>query len=557
MRPKPIPLAATLAAAAAVSLSATVAAGRVDEALAERFEGDWTRTCAVAAIVDGERVETGRYCADPTRAARLDGAFEIGSVSKTFNAALLASLVAEGRLSLDDPLADHVPDGVVVPVRGDRPITLRHLATHTAGLPVLPPGFAPSDPADPYAGLTPAALFEALSATRLDAAPGDVWAYSNFGAMLLSAVIAEAAGGDYAAALRERLLAPLGLARTAVGVGADGVVEVAGHRPGGEPVPAWRFHPALSGAGGLRATLDDLVRYVQAQFDRESNDDPAATAARAALAATQAAQPGPGQPMALGWLRAPLRGRELRVHEGGTGGFSSFVAFDPAARRGAIVLADTALSNLGGLASIGLPLLDPQVPVGAPRRAKVPPPELLARLAGDYRLGGALTMVVKPRDGALVVQAAGQPAFEMGFDSAGEFHARAFDAVLRPAPDGAGFTWLQGGGATPAVRVDAASDRGATGSRAERAPQAPASALDEYAGTYPLMPGFDLRVFVEGERLMAQATGQGAFALDPAGGDRFTAAAFGIVIDFERGDDGGISALRLAQGGGLMRGQRK
>lgn len=541
------PIAACLALSIAALLPQSAYADRIDGVLAERFAGDWTATCVVAAVIDGDRVETGRHCSDADRAA-LDGAFEIGSVSKTMNATLLAALAAEGTLDLDAPLSRYVPAGTRVPERDGKVITLRHLATHTAGLPALPPGFAPENPSDPYADLTPEALFAALPNAELASAPGSAWAYSNFGAMLLSAVVAEASGGDYDAALRQRLFAPLGMTHTGASSLPDGVRDVAGHRPGGAAVPGWRFAPALAGVGGVRSTLEDMVRYAQAQLGRGD------AAAVKMIEATHAEQSAVGRPMGLGWMRAPLNGRTVLAHEGGTGGFSSFVAIDLERDRAVVVLADTALANLGGLGDAGLPLLDATVPVGKPRTVVATPAETLAALAGEYRLANGMAMTLAVRDGALTVQVPGQPAFALRQDSRGDFFPAEFDALLKPGAGGHGFAWVQGGGAMPATRVQAAGEGAAD---TNRAPAPTAEALQAYAGEYPLQPGFALRVFVDGSALMAQATGQGAFALTPTGKDRFEAAAFGIVIDFERGGDGAVRALTLAQGGGAMRGERK
>ena len=538
-----LPKMSSLVPVLASLLPLVAQANRVDALLAERFEGDRSAACVVAAVIDGDAVDTGRYCEDSERAARLDSAFEIGSVSKTLNAALLAHQVAAGSLELDAPLSRYVPEGVAVPSKDGVAITLRHLVTHTAGLPALPPGFAPSNAADPYADLSVEALFAALGKTELASKPGSAWAYSNYGAMLLSAVIAKAVGGDYDAALRSSLFDPLNMRETGATTLPSGVGDVVGHRPGGEAVSSWRFAPALAGVGGVRATLADMVRYVQAQLGTGDADTVAI------LKATQTPQSEVGRPMALGWLRSPLNGRELLAHEGGTGGFSSFVAFDPKAGRGVIVLADTALTNLGGLSDVGVPLFDATVPVGAPRRAEVATPEKIATLVGVYRLANGMAMQLGERDGRLTVQVPDQPEFVLDHDSRGDFYPQAFDALLKPAPGGEGFVWVQGGGAVPATRV--AATLGPS--------DAPAAApdLSDYAGTYPLMPGFELRVFAADGVLKAQATGQGAFDLAAAGRDRFEAKAFGIVIDFERDERDAVIALALAQGGQVMRGARR
>ncbi len=531
-------LALGMGAATAGPLPASDA--EVSALLAQRFAGDRTGACAVAAVIEGERVVRGLACAGEARDVA-DAAFEIGSVSKTMLGALLARLAAEGALSLDDPLARHLPEGTVVPEFEGQPITLRYLATHTAGLPPLPPGFAPRDGADPYASLDEAALLRGLADTRLAAAPGSAWSYSNFGAMLLSLAVSRAGGQPFDAQARAHLFAPLGMDGASVGVDAGRAPPAAGHRASGDPTPAWTFAPALAGVGGVRATLDDMTRYVQAQLGQGD----AATVAM--LRAGQAEQPIDARPMGLGWIIVPLGEARLWSHEGGTGGFSSLVAFDPDSGRGVVVLADTALTDLGGLSSIGLPLLGADVPVGAPRVEQPAPAALLASLAGDYVLEGGMAITLRVRGDALEAQAAGQPAFVMGYDSAGHFFPRVFDALLVPGPDGRSFVWRQGGGAMPATRVQDADEAAAAAS----------APLEDYVGRYPLMPGFALDVRAEGGTLRAQATGQGAFALQPDGADRFVAPAFGIVMRFVRGDDGAVASLALEQGGQVLSGARQ
>jgi CubicO group peptidase (beta-lactamase class C family) len=118
--------------------------------------------------------------------------FQIGSVTKVVTALLLADAVARGELTLDTPLAHCLP-GARVP----SPITLEQLATHTAGLPRLPPGLlrqALRHRADPYRDVTAGYLVGALAATRPRSAPGARVRYSNFGAALLAEALSRRAG---------------------------------------------------------------------------------------------------------------------------------------------------------------------------------------------------------------------------------------------------------------------------------------------------------------------------------------------------------------------------
>lgn len=544
------PLALAVAATFALPAHAMTDA-ELDAIVAKRLHGDRTGACFAVAVIDGA-VARSFTCAAADGSPRIGAhsAFEIGSVTKTMTSTLLADLIERGKADLDDPLADYLPEGTAVPEFEGAPILLRHVVTHTSGLPALPPGGLVNDMADPYAKLTPQSLLDALWDVTLERAPGTGFEYSNYASMLLSYAVARRAGEGMDALLRERVFTPLAMDGAHLSDPPAGVRTATGHTPNAQATGAWHFDTALAGVGGVRATLDDMVHYVQAHLGMRPS------ALDAALARTrQPVATASGQPMAMNWMLAPLEGRTVHAHEGGTGGFSSFVAFDTERKRGVVVLSDTALTSVGGLGSLGLHLLDDRIPLGTPRKAVQAPVDLLDALVGTWQLQGGPRMEVRRKDDALEIQAPGQPAFELGYDDAGDFYPLAFDALLRPqrGADGAyRFTWHQGGGVMAARRVEA----DATAAPASAPALAPAQ-LGEYAGTYPLMPSMALEVRVQGDTLVAQATGQGAFPLVPVSADVFEASEYGIEIRFERDDAGEVTALALHQGGQILRGARR
>ena len=107
-----------------------------------------------------------------------------------------------------------------------------------------------------------------------------------------------------------------------------------------------------------------------------------------------------------------------------------------------------------------------------------------------------------------------------------------------------------------ALGACAAASAGANDTAGVQAAQ-PAPALQDYAGTYPLAPGFELVIRERDGTLYGQATGQPEFPLQPAGGDGFAHPAIGLEIDFERGADGSVVALELRQSGQVLRGERR
>ena len=261
-----------------------------------------------------------------------DDVFEIGSLTKVLGALLLAALAEEGRVALDEPAADCLPGWSV-----SRRITLEQLATHTSGLPRLGLhllGRTAQFADNPYAAVTVEDVRVAVR--RAWRRPRGRFRYSNLGAALLGHALAARAGTAWEDALRDRVLGPLGMARTATHL-----LPVQPHR-GGRPVPPWSL-AALPAAGALRSTAPDLVRFLRAQL----GDAPADLGA--AIASTQVARAadGEGGHVGLGWMID----RDVLWHDGETGGSVSYVAVDGRRSRAVVVLANTAAP--GAVARIG------------------------------------------------------------------------------------------------------------------------------------------------------------------------------------------------------------
>lgn len=258
---------------------------------------------------------------DPLTDASL---FDVGSITKTLVATLLADMVERGEVKLTTTVADLV-EASTGPCG---PVTLEELATHTSGLPRLPPNLrvGPLTVKDPYAAYGEDQLVAALALTPIASGHGVV--YSNYGFMLLGYLLGRAAKRSLSELLAERVFAPLGM---------DSAVcsapSTAGRLPGyrnGRSVPHWST--PLPGAGGVEATIGDVAAYLRASI--YPDDTPLAKA----IAATHEPRhgDGAGRMLGLGWVCDG----DLRWHNGGTGGFRAFVGFDAAARSGVAVLAN-------------------------------------------------------------------------------------------------------------------------------------------------------------------------------------------------------------------------
>ncbi len=530
----------------AVAVSSIDAAERLTTIVEQRLLGDRTEACFAVAFIDGLTTEKTIVCADPNKVRKLDTntAFEIGSVSKTMVAAVVAALIDEGRLTLDTPLNDLLP-GVAVAQRDDQPILLRHILTHSSGLPALPEKMASRNPADPYGGLNKKRLYDSLEQATLASSPGAEFAYSNFALMALSHALAEFTGKSFESLLAEYVTTPVGMTNTYIDDKPKGTKVAKGHLQNARKTRPWNFKVDTGGVGGVRASLDDMIRYVQANLGLID------TPVNGLLSAThQAITDGSGQAMGMAWFIAPLGERQLRVHEGGTGGFSSFVGFDPIAKTGVVILSDTSQNAVSGLSGLALHLFDNDRPLPGPRTLAEPEPELLEGLAGEYFLDGGLGMTVTHDDGSLFIQATGQPKFKMVYDSAGDFFPERFDALLRPQPTPSGytFTWLQRGGVMRASRVG-----GDAAEAVELSPQQ----LAEYEGEYPLMPGFSVKVFSKEGSLHIQGTGQSSAPVEALGEDRFVNQQVGALFIFARDEAGEVVSVELKQGGATLSGDKQ
>ncbi len=384
----------------------------------------------------GRRVLGHGVCAiDDT--APLDGrtVFEIGSVTKVFTALLLADMACKGEVRLDQPVADLLSATTHVPARG-RQITLQDLATHTSALPPLPTNFAPADAGNPYADYTQQQLEAFLADYALPYDIGRKHAYSNLGAGLLGHALARHVGTDYGSAIRTRICVPLGLEDTVIALSPEQVARLApGHDRALEPTSNWDL-PTLAGAGALRSTADDMLTFLEQAMDLQPSPH---RAAFDTLLTVRHLADGPME-AALGWHVLRAGKREIVWHNGGTGGYRSFVGFDPTAKAGVVVLTNAA--NDAGCDDIGFHLL-----TGRPL-AKLKPPITrttvrlgeaeLAGLSGEYKFGGALTLYITVEGSRVMAQLTGQPEFEIYPESPTHFFWKVVDAQLtfERRPDG-------------------------------------------------------------------------------------------------------------------------
>lgn len=369
----------------------------------------------------------------------LDGqsVFEIGSITKTFTATTLADMVVKGEVKLDDPVAKYLPASAHVPARNGREITLVDLATQSSGLPRMPSNFAPKDPTNPYADYTEQQAIDFVSSYQLPRDIGAKYEYSNLGMGLLGIALTRREGVSYEALVRKHVIDPLGMSDTRVTFTPSMRDRLAlGHDENGAVASNWDI-PGLAGAGALRSTVNDMLRYLQA------NVDPSHSSLAAAIEMAHAKRhdtDNPNLSLGLAWhiLRTP-QGSTITWHNGGTGGYRTFIGFDPARHAGVVVLSNSATS----VDDIGLHFVDPRVPL-APAPVKVAhteialAPAVLDRYVGDYELAPNFHIVVTRDGNALFGQPTGQSKVQLFAEKEDAFFLKVVDAQIVFTMDSSG-----------------------------------------------------------------------------------------------------------------------
>jgi D-alanyl-D-alanine carboxypeptidase len=265
--------------------------------------------------------------------------FDIGSVTKSYTAALVLRLMAEGVLSLDDSLTRWQPD-----VPGAQGVTIRDLLRQTSGIAdyASHPEYRPTMQARIAAPWPPAENLRFVGASRFT--PGSRWEYSNTNYVLLGLIAERVTSRSYASLLRERLLDSLGLTSTFV-AGADTLPPTRAHAfldftGDGVPddlsalVPDPAFTRGAGAAGAIVATALDVARFARAYYSG------AIVPAAFRQAAGERIDRGDGWQYGFGLIAAPGGAGILLGHLGNTAGQSAGVWHDSTANVTVAVLSN-------------------------------------------------------------------------------------------------------------------------------------------------------------------------------------------------------------------------
>jgi CubicO group peptidase (beta-lactamase class C family) len=278
-----------------------------------------------------------------------DSVFGIGSITKTFTGTMLAKLVYEGKVDCDKPIKDILPVPLKQSSLNGVEITLVHLANHTSGLPFEPSNVKgntehPFDPYNPYRYYDTTRLYEYLSNyMALQSTPGEKRTYSNLGGGLLGHILTLIAGTSYEELLFETVCAPLGMRNTFVILNNERKRSMVwGRDRQGQPLSSDDGDcGALTGAGGMKSSAKDLVKYLKANMTDT-------TYFLLAQKTTKILDEHFTE--SLGWATYNDLGKHHVGAFGATGGYTSGIIFERNERVGLVVLTNVSafLASEGG-----------------------------------------------------------------------------------------------------------------------------------------------------------------------------------------------------------------
>jgi len=320
---------------------------------------------------------------------RLDGntVFEIGSMTKVFTSLVLMDMARRGEVALNDPISKYLPSTVKVPERNGRQITFADVSTQSSGLPRLPANMHPKDPNNPYADYSVQQMYDFLSGYQLTRDIGSQYEYSNLAVGLLGHVLSLRAGMNYEALIRSRISDPLGMADTRITLTPGMKARLAvGHSEAAAPVANWDL-PTLAGAGALRSTANDILTFLAANLGFIKTPLAPDMADETSIRRPTTI---PDTEIAYAWHIQTKDGKSVIWHNGGTGGYRTFMGFDPKARVGVVALAN--ISTPAGVDDIALHLLNPGnalLKIAPPTEHKeiTLDPKTFDRYVGVYQLG--------------------------------------------------------------------------------------------------------------------------------------------------------------------------
>ena len=280
--------------------------------------------------------------------------FQIGSIAKVFTGTILADMILKGSVGLDDDVGQYLPaEQVTMPSFNSVEVKIKHLTTHSSGIPKRPfgssypdpPGY---DPVNSYAAYTTEHIYDYLTNyCTLAGPPGTVYLYSNIGVGLLGHTLGRIEGSSYEAILNNKIINPLRMNSTSIFVSDTQATNLAmGYSANFELRPNWDANDIFQGAGFINSSLNDLMIFLKANMGLiEHPLEDAITLAHQVHfdVGTVTYDDRPGEvfeyAIGLGWqIHEDSKGRTWFRHGGNTNSQSAYIGFDLSTLTGVVIL---------------------------------------------------------------------------------------------------------------------------------------------------------------------------------------------------------------------------
>ncbi len=506
-----------------------------------------------------------------------DTKFRIGSITKQFTAAIILKLREEGKLSLDDKITDHLP--YYRKDTGDN-VTIHQLLIHTSGIPSYTslPDFFPDISIQEF---EVEEFVKKYCMGDFEFEPGTQWAYNNTGYYLLGAIIEELTGMTYEEALHHYILDPLEMNDT----GFDHFTEILKKRASGYQnlFLSYANAPYLNmalpfAAGAMYSTVEDLYKWDQALYGTELLSQESLDLFFKPYVDAM------GGKYAYGWfiterdIDGDGENEKVISHGGGINGFNTLISRVP--ENGQLIVL---LNNAGGAP---LPFMEEQIyKIVNGLEYDYPKKGIGLALYQKYQSDGIDAAVdwykrLKEEDMLGTFYTDRSELNSLGYylmSEEDDYNAaeKVFELNMNEYPD-----WfnaydsyaevlMEQGEKEKAIEyyeksleMNPANDNAiemlkkmGVEYKAEEV-KVPVNVMKKYEGTYELMPNFSITIRLDGEQLMAKATGQPEFPIFPKNENRFYYKVVEAQIEFNRDDEGNVTGLVLYQGGREMPGKK-
>jgi CubicO group peptidase (beta-lactamase class C family) len=413
----------------------------VRELIIEQVSTGGVPSIAVAVAKDGEIIwEEAFGWSDVENRVRAtpNTMYRLGSISKTITATGLMLLVEEGKVDLDNPAIEYLPEDVRPRAfeGGVRDVTVRHLLNHRSGMPAYAESFFEDDPEGRRTLAQTVRRYGILTHR-----PGEAFVYCNLGYQMLASIITNISGMGYAKFIHERMFAPLGMTSALVYEGGPlGKPYAAGYTRARERVPL--YLDSYPGADGTYASAHDLIRFAMFHLGDNLPDEKAILSDRA-IAAMQAKHPPGNERYGIGWLLDGDERGYRSVYHGGEGpGADCMMRLFPDEDIAAVVLCNAECEKLYEIQKAIFVALIPEL--GEPEPVETSPPSQApadpSEMYSSWR--GRITAYDRELDVELLVDSTGATV-AVGAQPRGEveisvltptFFMGMFDAAI-PTPD--------------------------------------------------------------------------------------------------------------------------